>query len=79
MVPVRDAGNDELAKIFEDRLDGFPVFGTGFGQAADERAGLDVGKHRILADVAQIIGDPIDGLVRRGAEFLGRHLRGHTS
>ena len=52
---------------------GSPRSGPDLGKRAVSAPGSTCGEHRIVADVAQVIGDPIDGLMRRGAELLGRH------
>ena len=70
---MRDSGNNQSSKVFEDCFDGLSLFGPGVGKTIDERAGLDAREHGIVAHITQIVGDPIDGLVRGGAELFGGH------
>jgi len=79
MVPVSNAGNDKLAKILQDGFHGLAALRPALGQALREISGLDVGEHWIIPDIAHVIGDPIDGLMGRRAELLGRHLLGHIT
>ena len=74
MVPVGDAGDDQVAEIGEDGVHGLALFRACGRQGIDELAGLDVGQNGKIADVAKVVGDPIDDLVSGGAEFVGRHF-----
>ena len=55
-----------------------PRSGPDLGKLAASAPGSTCGEDGIVADVAQVIGNPVDGLMRRGAEFLWGHLRGHS-
>ena len=72
-----DAGDDQVLEIGEDCIHGLAVLGTRFRQAIHQCSGLNVGQNGKIADVTKIVGDPIYNLVARGAEFVGRHFRGH--
>ena len=77
MIPVGHAGDDQVAEVREDRFHGFALSRDRCGQAVDGVAGLDVGKNGIIADVAQVVGHPVDHFVGGGAKFFGGHFRRH--
>ena len=79
VVPVGDAGDDQVAEVGEDGIHGLALFRACGRQAVDERAGLDVGQNGKIANVAKVVGDPIYNLVAGGAEFVGGHFRTHAS
>jgi len=73
MIPVRHAGHDQVAEIFQDRVHGLALLGCGGGKAVDERSRFDSGRDGKMPGIAQVVGNPIDGLVGGGAKFLGGH------
>src|SRR6185369_12734055 len=64
---------NQLAKIAQDGFDGLAVLGRGGGQPVDQRSRLNVRQNGKSAGIAQIVGDPVDGLMGGRAEFVGRH------
>ena len=75
MVPVGDAGDDQVAEVGEDGIHGLALFRACGRQGIHERAGLDIGQNGKIADIAKVVGDPIHNLVARGAEFVGGHFK----
>ena len=73
MIPMRGCGHDPLAEISKDHFDRLAPLWSCFGKAVDQLTGLDARQNWILARVAQVVGDPIDGFMRRSAEFFGGH------
>jgi hypothetical protein len=74
VIPVRQAGDDELAEIGEDCFHGFRVLRAVRGETIDECAGFDVRQDRVIPQIAKVVGHPVDHFVRGGAEFF----RGHS-
>ncbi|MCY1180594.1 hypothetical protein D9M73_210490 [compost metagenome] len=75
MLPVRQAGDDQLVDVVEDGLEGFALLGGGFGQGGLEVAGFDLGHYRAFTDGLAVVGDQVDQLVAVLAELFGGHAR----
>ena len=73
MIPVRQRGNDGALKILQDGVHRFALIGRVRGQAIHQIAGFHVRQYRILADVFQIVADPVHYLVPVTPEFFVVH------
>ena len=66
-------GHDQIFEIGEDLAKRFAVFRRRLGQAVEHLARRHLGTHRSRLHGRQIIGHPIDHLVRVGTEIFWCH------
>ncbi len=74
MLPMGQAGHDQLVDIVEDRGERLALAGGLSGQGGLEIAGFDLGHDRALTDGLAVVGDQVDQLVAVLAELFGGHL-----
>ena len=63
MIPVRQAGDEQAFEVGHDGLERFTLFGRVRRQGGCDRAGPIARKYRIVLDVLEVVGDPVDELV----------------
>ena len=83
LIPMRDAGHDNVVEIGEHIVERFGVRGRRHWQLRFHVTRLHTRQHRISIVVLQIIGDPIDELFAVFTEVVGVHVAkvrfGHKS
>ena len=60
-LPVGDPRQQDLVQVAEHRGERLGLLGRRCRQGRPDRARLDLREHRVLADVLQVAGDPIEG------------------
>src|SRR5579864_9761674 len=75
-LPVRDAGEDEVLDVAEDRVEGLALLRPSRRQLGAELAGLRLGEDGEGFDFAVVVGDPVDDGVAVTAELAGGHVEG---
>ncbi len=68
MLPVRDAGQEDLVEVAQHRLERLALLRRRDRQPRADLAGLDLREHRQLADALEVVGGPVDGPVPVVAE-----------
>ena len=70
---MREPRQDQVVEIAQERFEGLPLFGRRGGKRGPDRAGLDPGRDRQLADPPQVRVGPVGGqveVVTEGHRFL---------
>jgi hypothetical protein len=70
MVPVRDAGNDLLREIGEQRVVRTAAVGRGGGELLFDVAGLHAREDVVLLDAVEIVRGPVNETMAGSAEFV---------
>ena len=80
MVPMRHAGDDQLAEVVEQRGERLALGWEGrSGRRRRMSPGRTSGVTGSVADAAQVVGHPVHQLVAMAAEFFGVHRPKRTS
>ena len=66
---MRDRRNDLLIEVAEDGVEGLALVGTRRRQRIDQLAGLGFRRDGIAARIGEIVGNPVDGVVRGAAKI----------
>src|ERR1022692_4394169 len=74
MVPVRDGRHDEAAEILQQALHRLPPPPTGCPQRVPKLGRPYLPRPGIAFRVREVIGNPIDGLVREAAKLFRGHF-----
>ncbi len=70
MLPVRQAGHDDLIEVADDGGEGFRGVGWPRGQPFPDVTRLSPRHHRQRLDACAVVGDPVDQPVTGIAKFL---------
>src|SRR4051812_24015605 len=73
MLPMREAGQEDLLQIAEHRLEALGPLGGRARQLTLDLAGGGAGHHRAVCQCRPVIGNPVDQPVAVGAELVRRH------
>ena len=68
---MSDAGQDQALEVFEDHLEPLALRRRDLGQACPDLARLHPREDGPLANRVEVVSDPVDGAMRRGAELIG--------
>ena len=71
MIPVRDRWQNLPLKVREHRIHWLWSVGSALRQRINQVSGRHAGNDWIVADIAQVIRDPIDYVMAQGAELIG--------
>src|SRR6185312_15159067 len=74
MIPLREAGHDQLAEIAQDRVHRLALGRTCGWQLLRDIPGSSIRQHREFANIAEIIGHPVDRLVAEPPELFRAQL-----
>jgi hypothetical protein len=73
MVPVSHSGQDQLAEVAEEELEGLTLCRRRGRQASPDVAGTRRRRDRKGGDPAEVIGDPVYQRMAVAAELVGLH------
>ncbi|MNE62835.1 hypothetical protein D3C80_1581440 [compost metagenome] len=73
MLPVGQAGHDQLVDVLEDLLERLTLSRRRGWQCRLEVTGLNLGHDRQFADTLAVVGDQVDQLVAMFAKFFRAH------
>src|SRR6185312_12690363 len=71
MIPLREAGYDQLAEIAQDRVHRLALGRTCGWQLLRDVPGSNIRQDGQIANIAKVIGHPVDRLVAEPPEFFG--------
>ncbi len=74
-LPVRDRGHEHVVEVAQDIREGLALLGRGGREAGAQRAGLDLGEHRQLADPLQVRRGPLQRVRAVASQVDGRLFR----
>ena len=71
MIPVRNAGHDDVAQIMQHIRERLTVCRRRLRQRRAHRAGVHAASYRRGAGVLEVLGDPVNGRMCGRAELIG--------
>ena len=60
MLPMREAGNDDLAHVVQQRVEALGTRRRMLGESSAHVAGSNIGAHWSVADRLEVFGDEVD-------------------